>query len=147
MQTQSSSGQVQVEPYMMPKECLHAKAAPQNSVECYVAMQCVTSPPTPKIVEGGELEDESGNHGVESSLEFGGTLETSLEFRASEGTSLDFGVQAPYGVSPRSLSSRIDKEGENELEQQPKTEDEKPAPASDLETCRAVVNTHYEHIH
>ena len=130
----------------MPKECLHTKAAPQNSVECYVAMQSVSSPP--KIMEGGELEDESGNHGVESSLEFGGALETSLEFRSEEGTSLDFGVQGSYGgASPRRLSSRSDKEGCSELEHQAKTEDEKPAPTNDLESCRAVVNTNYEHIH
>lgn len=133
MQTQSNSEQVRAEPYMLPKECLHAKAAPQNSVECYVAMQSMNSPLTPKIVEEGELKDESGNHGVESSLEFGGALETSLEFRAEEGISLDFGMQGSYdGVSPRRLSSRSDKEGWSELEHQAKAEDEKPAPANDL---------------
>lgn len=143
MQTQLSSKQIQAQPYSVPQKCLHSKVAPQDSVECYIAMQSVSSPgPNVDVIVEREDGGESGPHGVESSLEFGGPLETSLEFRASEGTSLDFGAHALRdGMSPRRMSNRIDK-GEHELEHQSGTDDEKTSPANDSETNRDVVNTH-----
>ena len=124
----------------------HTKAAPQNSIDCYVRMESASETPLSPQEDSGEKEREAlvGDNGerksfsesvsqphpkvtlsdtkFESSLEFGGSIETSLEFGGTRETSLDFSGANQLckdSTSPRRARSgnfRMDVEGGRVLE-------------------------------